>query len=533
MTATVTNNNNSNNIIKSGGDFKFKIINFLNSVWALVVVSFLIVFGWAIKFPYVSIALLTVYEVSVLFLCPDNPKAILLPIISVPYMVNTFFGLFNWIYYITCILLFLISISVFIYRQIKINKKPVVKGSMFWAFVLSAVGNLLAGVIGHFNIINFLVTLVLSFIVYGVYWFCLNFLKDCKKYIAYCFVFLSLIIIAQMLIFYITTPSLSEAIKNKLVRIGTGEINTAAIYLTCGVCACFYLATGHKKDYLYLLLALFFNIAIFFTYSRMALLVSVLVSIVYFFFVLKKSENKKAILIVLLSLIAVGILGCIVFYKTIYSLVSYYIGLAFQANGRLQLWPWCWEQFKQNPIFGIGFTTSDPGALRGDYPGLTDLGGYSFVSCHNFFLHYLTCTGVVGLLLNVLYYYKKYCIVFKNFDTYKLFGLMVYISIFILSLFDATPNITMFNIVFSTILLALLEKENLATTDNITTNQTDNLATEQLKHLEKEQNTKEQTEQKPVDKISKPQASQMKTSKTKISETKTGEIKKVKQKIVR
>ena len=140
--------------------------------------------------------------------------------------------------------------------------------------------------VGFWDWTAFLVTLVLSILVYGIYWFCLNFLKDYKKYFAYCLIFLTLIITAELLINYLRVDNILHALQHKDVTVGTGEINGAAIFMLSGVCACFYLATEHKYDYLYILLSLFFDVAIFLTHSRMALLITAIISVVYFFFVL-------------------------------------------------------------------------------------------------------------------------------------------------------------------------------------------------------------------------------------------------------
>ncbi|MBQ3214399.1 MAG: O-antigen ligase family protein [Clostridia bacterium] len=461
MTQIVSANSSQNSENKFNfNNIKQVISKAINSIWCLAVISLLIVGCWAIDFPFVSIGLLAMYEVAVFVFCPENPKAFILPVISVSYMITSIYGVFHWVYYGICIGIFIATIITYILLQKYKFGKTFKKGKFFWVFAYSSLGNCLGGLVGFWDWTAFLVTFVLSILVYGIYWFCLNFLKDYKKYFAYCLIFLTLIITAELLINYLRADDILHALQHKDVTVGTGEINGAAIFMLSGVCACFYLATKHKYDYLYILLALFFDVAIFLTHSRMALLIAAVISVVYFFFVLKKSQNKKIILIGLSCLIAVILLFCAVFFNKIKDVLSYYLSLGFKANGRDKLLPWMWTKFKENPFFGIGFITREPDVLSGLYPGMKDIGGFSLVNAHNFFLHYLTCTGVIGFALNIPFYIVKYKETFKHFNKFKLFALMNFICIFISSLFDPAPNNSIFNIIIVLILLALIENDN-------------------------------------------------------------------------
>lgn len=461
MTQIVSANSSQNSENKFNFyNIKQVVTKAINSIWCLAVISLLIVGCWAIDFPFISIGLLAMYEVAVFVFCPENPKAFILPVISVSYMITSIYGVFHWIYYGICIGIFIATIITYILLQKYKSGKTFKKGKFFWVFAYSSLGNCLGGLVGFWDWTAFLVTLVLSILVYGIYWFCLNFLKDYKKYFAYCLIFLTLIITAELLINYLRADDILHALQHKDVTVGTGEINGAAIFMLSGVCACFYLATKHKYDYLYILLALFFDVAIFLTHSRMALLIAAVISVVYFFFVLKKSQNKKIILIGLSVVLAVVLLFCAVFFNKIKDVLSYYLSLGFKANGRDKLLPWMWTKFKENPFFGIGFITREPDVLSGLYPGMKDIGGFSLVNAHNFFLHYLTCTGVIGFALNIPFYIVKYKETFKHFNKFKLFALMNFICIFISSLFDPAPNNSIFNIIIVLILLALIENDN-------------------------------------------------------------------------
>ena len=68
---------------------KQKIVAFLNSTWALALISTLVVLFWVVDFPYVSLSLLTIFVVMVFVFCPDNPKAFILPFLSTPLMLTS------------------------------------------------------------------------------------------------------------------------------------------------------------------------------------------------------------------------------------------------------------------------------------------------------------------------------------------------------------------------------------------------------------------------------------------------------------
>ena len=436
----------------------------LNSSYALLAVSFLVVLAWALAFPYVSIFMLVLYEVCVFIFCSDNPKACLLPIVSISYMLTTTqFSAGTWIYFACAIAICVITIGIYIFTQMfKYGKKPV-RGKMWIFFLIAGVGNVLAGIVGHFDFLTFVIVIAMSLLVYAIYWFCLNFLSDYKEYFAKVLIFLALIISAEVFIAYTRVEDLMYALQNKVIIIGTGgtgEVNVGASFILLGVLSCFYLAKNNKKDYLFVLLAFLFDVVIFFTHCRIALFICAILSIIYFFIIAHSSPNKKILYIGVLVVAVVAIVFVLISFDEIKNIVSYYIGKGFGDNGRDQTWDWSWEQFLSSPIFGIGFVTRDPFVLGGGVPGLINYGGWSLVNPHNFILHFLTCTGVVGLLLNAPFYIKKYREVFRNFNQFKIFVLMCYISTIIVAFFDPTPMTHPFYVFISAILISFVERDN-------------------------------------------------------------------------
>ncbi len=440
-----------------------KIREILNSKWIIFVLAVFVAIFWALDFPYVSLPILLAYEGLVLYFCREDIKAFLFPVIAISYSITTIHaGIGNWIFYLSIFGAFIGFLIAYIVREKVKYKRKFKRGELFPAFIIAGVGNVLGGIIGFFDIKIFLIVAFFCVLVYFLYWLFINFLsKDDKEYIAYAFIALTTLICFEIIIFYIRADNLQDAIKWKTVRIGTGEINAAAIFMISGVLSCFYLARGKKYDYLYMLLGFVFDLFVYLTYSRIALAICAIATIIYFFVDLKDSSNKKIIGITIGVIIGIVAILAIVFREKIKDLLFYYLEVGLGKNGREYLWKWCWYQFEDNIFFGIGFVTRDAEAMQNMIPGIENFGnGVGLVNAHNTMLHFLTCTGLVGTALNLYFYYKKYQMVFTKFDRFKFFVLMNYLCIFVSGCFDPTPNNSIFHIVVSLLLMALVELEN-------------------------------------------------------------------------
>ena len=450
MTQTLTQNKSPQ---RDYTILKQKINFLLNSNWALLLITFLVAFCWAVNLPEISATFLVLFEVLVLIFCKENPKALFYPIMTLIYITRSLLTTAQFIYggILGGILVF--SFLGYIIYKIKVEKIKCKKGKMFWVFIPLIIANILGGVVGHFNILmSFLVLLILVFL-YGVYWFCLNFISNSQKYFAYLAIFLSLLTTLEIFVgYFFESNGFIWALTHKIAYFGDGlvNINCASIFMLTGVCACFYLATGHKKDYLFILLAIFFDLVILQGYSRTAIVLAFIISVVYFIIIVRKSINKKLLLISLGVLIGIVAIVSGIMWRQIYNFLAPYLEQGISLNGRADLWNWCIETFKNNIFFGIGYTTTDPAVLQGGAaPGMAIMGDYCFVQAHNIFLQNLTSLGIIGSLLTIPFYVQKYMLVFKKFTTYKLFVLIMFLSLFLSSLFDITYPLNFFLIFFN------------------------------------------------------------------------------------
>lgn len=440
---------------------------FLNSNWALLLIAVVISVFWAVDVPVVSIIFLTLFVCLVFTICRDNPKAFILPFLALLYCFHSLPGGWQLIVCFICAGIAIGFLIGFLVWKLAIQKAKCKKGKMFWAFLILALANLLGGVIGHFNIMLFGIVFASFILLYGIYWFYLNFTKDCQKYFAWCAIFLAITITLEIFFSHIASGNFIQSVINKGGMVGvcegdahTGNINSACIVMLTGLCACFYLALKNKKDYLYLLMALLIDVSIFFSYSRIVTFVAAIVTLICLIYIVIKSQNRKILLISLGVIVGVLLIFVAIFWNKVLNAINYYLNMGFSLNGRGTLWEWCIAQFKNSPIFGVGFVTNETGATLGEIPGCGVVvpGELSMVYAHNFFLHHFVCVGIIGSLLTIPFYVKKYEIIFKKFTTFKLYVLVTSLTQLLASMVDSTYTSNLMLIAFVILLVSSAEK---------------------------------------------------------------------------
>lgn len=442
----------NNNVVK-------KIRQFINSNFAMALLLLVMCFFWSINIGYVTVGFAVVFYICVLVFCNDNPKAIILPVISMSLMFNDMHTGFTFVT-IATVLAVLVTVG-FIIRKVFIEKKKVTKGKLFWPYVLVMISNALAGIIGNFEIKAFVITFLFGFLLYFLYWFVLNFIYDFKTYFAYCLIFLSLIVGVQLIIAYARCGDILLFFQEKSIRVGCNQINAPALFVVSGIISSYYLAVKaqtNKQKILYILLAIFLDVVLLFTFARISMLAGALVNVVYLIILLKNVEKKKLFITIGCCLVCLLLVFGIIFYEKLFEVFSFY--LTAGLNGRENTWSWCFNLFKQNPIFGNGFITRDIASTAGSELPVAGGGTYVQIMAHNSILHYLTCTGIVGLVLNIPFYIKKYQIACSNFNTYKMFCLINILCIELVSLFDTAGTHNLFNMILLYVMIGLTEKSD-------------------------------------------------------------------------
>ena len=212
--------------------------------------------------------------------------------------------------------------------------------------------------------------------------------------IAISFLALSLALILELAIKYLTCEELFEQGKIDRVELGFGWGMYNSMGMLMLICApsIFFLAAKSKYGYLYYLYALVLLVATFFTMSRQAMVGAVIIYAICIILLIVNGKNKiingcitGAGLIVAIALICVFRDK----FKALLEVLFYNIE---SGNGRTSLWELAVENFKSAPIFGCGFYVrldADPG-----FAGLDIIP----LMYHNTFFQLLGACGVMGVI---------------------------------------------------------------------------------------------------------------------------------------
>lgn len=294
-------------------------------------------------------------------------------------------------------------------RQFKITP-------LFWGIVALSAGLCLSGAFyTSYTAKNLLYGLALSAIIVVFYIFCYcNFKIDqnsLKKISTY-FIAVAAAVALELVVAYITNRSAAAAGESwrGLLVFGWGTYNQAGLMLTMSVPAWFYLAGKYKRGYFFLLGAVANVATCFLSQSRQAMVMSAVILLACCVWILIWDKGRKRIIdlammgavIVVLAIIAGVCFG---------QLKSFLVGAIDSGSlstgsGRTSLWKQGWNNFKHQPLFGVGFYnpkaqgTYVDGNLVGSEVGFFIPGDLSHSiprMCHNTVFELLSACGIVGL----------------------------------------------------------------------------------------------------------------------------------------
>ena len=414
--------------------------NFIKSNWNLALYVFLSAIGWCFGFSYITLIVMATWAtVSMLFF--DRVDSILFLFLGAPYIVGDWTNATNMTFNIIAVGIAILGVITFIFTQIFINKIKPQKGKFFYFYLLAGLGYLLGGITSNFNFINFLITLAICIFIYLFYWIILNFVQNPLKYINRAVIGIAILIILELAYSYAICEDIVYTILHKEIRVGAGEINTSAIYLGIATLSCFYLGLKTNKLNALLPLATLFIIGTFFTYSRIALAVNSVMFAITYIVCFIKTKNKQSYLITTTIILCCILAGILILKNDIELLTEYYLNMGVDGNGRDYLWEWCFDRFKENKLFGVGFAWETP------VPFLTaQIGDFYLIYAHNIVIQLLTSLGIIGLVLNLPLLIKKYMIIFKSKQDkcFIAIGLMQILTIALCGMFDASGGLGVF-----------------------------------------------------------------------------------------
>lgn len=423
---------------------KEKIDKFANSSYFITITTIVMIFGYEFNLSELSIAYLAVMAMLVLLYTDDVTPTFIIPLYSPLLMSRQFeIGVFQYIFYGAIAAMLIVSIVIFIYRQVRINKRKFIKGEMFWA----GFGICIVGVIAGLGYMDFAYQwwwrqILYPVVLFSYYLFFINFTRgDNRRYIAKLFLGLSCFIMVQMLWCILASPNPIATIQNKMILVGPSNmINMAGTMLSMTIPFCFYLAIDSKRDWLYCILGLLIYLFLILSNSRGNILIATLLTPIGFLISMVKSKSKKRYFIILICacVCLVGLIVMMIIYRNVVFGMLARLGLS--SNGRFEIWKAALKLFTKTPIFGTGFY------VKTSFMNF-DSAVYQY---HSTIIQIITCTGIVGSIFFGYYYYKKFKVFFTNKSLYKIFAFLSMLSLEIYGLID------MVGIYPSTILLTLV-----------------------------------------------------------------------------
>lgn len=332
-------------------------------------------------------------------------------------------------------------------------------GKMFFPYLAVSVATLTAGigsisVDGYANGLLYAVALgLLQFVCYFIVY---NYAfppesVDLKKYLSAILLFTGMLIVAQVLTFYIRQPQKLYAIGDR-VSLGWGVGNNFSTILLFCVSASFYLARVSKRPFIYILLAAVQYLAIVFSWSRGATLAAAVIFPFFIFFTLFKAKGNAKQLYISFSLIAAILLVAFAFLaEDIIRIIKDILAQGTGNSGRTELYTEAWNCFKQNPVFGAGIS------FDGVYYHKRFFPMYWF---HSTFFQILGSLGIIGLAAYGYMYFMRYKLIIKK----DFFNILMFVGLFgyeFYCMFDTgtfIPVPMVLEVTFITLFIELINK---------------------------------------------------------------------------
>ncbi len=235
-----------------------------------------------------------------------------------------------------------------------------------------------------------------------------------------CCAFAAAALILQLLYVYLTYREqifLPDKLNIVPLRFGWGIKNNFGGMMALLLPSCFYLAAKEKRGWLYYLLGVLSYAAIVMSFSRSALLVGTCLFLLCLVTMCCVGHHKKSSSVFLFLVLVGGALFLYFSLRNGGSVLAHYINKAFDDSARFELWKSGFEQFREQPFFGIGVY-----GIRFDSWSGIGMPGY----LHNTPLQLLASGGLLCFLAYFLYRARTVHLFLKKMTLERLFlGLML------------------------------------------------------------------------------------------------------------
>jgi len=405
--------------------FKTKLINpvlraiskFYNSDWFIVFYASMVILSWAEECEYIAV-ITSIVTLIYMFLTQEHLDRMALIAIVIPAMVDANMRYrinFGQIYILVGLVLLVVASAV--YHFVKVHKKNdrrVLKSHFFIVYVSTVLVLCTSGLGYTGNTISkVLIPVGVHLALLGLY--CLLYKcggPNLKNTIVKSIIALAGVIVVEMIIYFVQQESVFNVITTKVMSLGWAITNSVAVILVMAVPLCFYLARDKKVQLPYMLLGTVFYAFVFLTNCRSMILVG---TIIYFITLILSFVYLNR-LQAFLHLVLFGVIATFAvnnFYEQIF---SQFINIGLGDNGRVELWTYYLGEFKENPIFGMGFYT--------DTVYQTD----GMVRAHNTLVQIIASMGIIGIINGIPYYFQRYSAFIIKPTVFKLFAFVSYLA---------------------------------------------------------------------------------------------------------
>lgn len=351
--------------------------------------------------------IITVLLLSASLVLSDDLRPAVPSILMFPYIVSTqnspgygsseYYSQ-QWILTTFVCLFALIVLSLIARLVLTKEYKNLFKGKkLLLSFLVLIPTYILAGVFSkYYNFTNFFICIMMVFLHVIIYMFFAVGIKkreDNITYLSNSAVLTLLLICLEVIFVYILKYKIGTPLdilwKNEIV-LGSLVSNSAGELIVILMPFCTYLAYKQKRGYIYYLIEALALVVVYFTLSRASLLFAIPTFIISTIILCFKSENK-ALYRIISVLYIIGLLVAFLMIKAFgnyNAFIEYFKASGLDSHNRFEIWKELIINFKQFPIFGVGFSSTHQ--LHPEYPTVFQ------ALAHNTIIQIVASTGIIG-----------------------------------------------------------------------------------------------------------------------------------------
>lgn len=227
--------------------------------------------------------------------------------------------------------------------------------------------------------------------------------KDAYEYIAHCFVALSILLVSELALTYLTNPNVlvDGHIDRYYIAFGWGVYNTMGLLLLLSIPSVIYLATLYKRGYLLFIYSLALVCACCLSMSRQAILGAVIVYPICLVMLFMRSKQRLVNGVILGAAALAAMIVAIIFREFLIDTVKNLLHNIFDdvgnldGGGRMVLYIAALKDFAKSPVFGEGFFSP---LLISNFSGNVTGMDFDLHFYHNTVLQMMGACGLVGLI---------------------------------------------------------------------------------------------------------------------------------------